>query len=418
MKKLASLFCLLAFCAVSADGQSFQQPLEKVFHYMMPGHNVRHHAVQKSYTDSLLSAYTVMSRNNGLTTSMYYELQEGETFLLDEITYTYVKDGKVMETGTLSATGDTLDKTVYQYYNNSNEIHSTYEYFGGTDPELVTMEMYYGVKNIEISGLDDVNGLFGFTSAICDSMIIYEFDEEDTSVMAGYYTFDADGMPATFSMSVEYSGVLMDVIVKFVVENKFPVKATVTISAMGGMMTANVMEAIMSYNNKGQVLSSELIPLKNDLIDISQMIPRMKDVNTYLNDKLHCISSFGWVVRDSTHAGYVMYARDYYAYDVTTGEIDTIYHFEQYEEMAGDGIAANSRLQVSVSPNPVRDMLQISGLEQPAEVVFYSADGKKMMESRVEAGNSSLSLQTLPQGVYFVSIRNASGATVQKIVKQ
>ena len=70
------------------------------------------------------------------------------------------------------------------------------------------MEMYYGVKNIEISGLDDVNGLFGFTSAICDSMIIYEFDEEDTSVMAGYYTFDADGMPATFSMSVEYSGVL------------------------------------------------------------------------------------------------------------------------------------------------------------------------------------------------------------------
>ena len=113
-----------------------------------------------------------------------------------------------------------------------------------------------------------------------------------------------------------------------------------------------------------------------------------------------------------------MYARDYYAYDVTTGEIDTIYHFEQYEEMAGDGIAANSRLQVSVSPNPVRDMLQISGLEQPAEVVFYSADGKKMMESRVEAGNSSLSLQTLPQGVYFVSIRNASGATVQKIVKQ
>ena len=55
---------------------------------------------------------------------------------------------------------------------------------------------------------------------------------------------------------------------------------------------------------------------------------------------------------------------------------------------------------------------------QPAEVVFYSADGKKMMESRVEAGNSSLSLQTLPQGVYFVSIRNASGATVQKIVKQ
>ena len=139
MKKLASLFCLLAFCAVSADGQSFQQPLEKVFHYMMPGHAVRHHAVQKSYTDSLLSAYTVMSRNNGLTTSMYYELQEGETFLLDEITYTYVKDGKVMETGTLSATGDTLDKTVYQYYNNSNEIHSTYEYFGGTDPELVTM---------------------------------------------------------------------------------------------------------------------------------------------------------------------------------------------------------------------------------------------------------------------------------------
>lgn len=417
MKKLASLFCLLAFCAVSADGQSFQQPLEKVFHYMMPGHNVRHHAVTKSYTDSLLYAYTVWNYNGGLTSNMNYVSVKEGYYMLDGITYTYVKDGKVMETGELNPNGDTLEKTVYRYLGTNNtEIHSTYAYLGGTDPELVTVETYYGVKNYEIGGLDDVNVLFGFSSAICDSLVILEFDEEDTSVMAGYYTFDADGMPATFTMSLEYNGVLMDVIVRFVVENKLPVKATVAISAMGGMMTANVMEATMSYNNNGQMLVSELFPLKNDLMDISQIIPRMKTVNSYLNNKLHCISDYNWVVYDSINAEYVLAERNYYTYHASDGSIDTVYSYSYYSGVSA--VPSVAVLKVSVSPNPVRDMLQISGLEQPAEVVFYSADGKKMMESRVEAGNSSLPLQTLPQGVYFIAIRNASGATVHQIVKQ
>lgn len=410
------MFCLLAFCVMSADGQSFQQPLEKVFNYMMPGHAVRHHAVTKSYTDSLLYAYTVWNYNGGLTSNMNYVFVKEGTYMLDGITYTYVKDGKVMETGELSPSGDTLEKTVYQYYNNSNEIHSTYTYNNGTDPDLVTIEMYYGVKNIEISGMDDVNGLFGFSSAICDSMIIFEFEEEDTSVIAGYYTFDADGLPATFSMSVEYGGILMDVIVKFVVENKLPVKATVTISAMGGMMTANVMEAVMSYNNKGQVIVSELIPLKNDLFDISQIIPRMKEENSYLNDKLHCTSNYNWVVYDSTSAEYVLSDRNYYTYNSSDGSIDTVYSYTNYS--SSSAVSSVASLQVSVSPNPVRDMLVISGLEQPAEVTVFSADGKRVLSLLAGTGEQHVSMQALARGTYFISIRNQNGVSVKTVVKQ
>ncbi|MBP5613400.1 MAG: T9SS type A sorting domain-containing protein [Bacteroidales bacterium] len=417
MKKLASLFCLLAFCSVSADGQSFQQPLEKVFHYMMPGHAVRHHAVTKSYTDSLLYAYTVWNYNGGLTSNMNYVMEKEGAYVLENITYSYVKDGKVMETGELSSNGDTLEKTVYQYLSTNNtEIHSTYEYFDGTDPELITVETYYGVKNYQISGLDDVNDLFGFSSAICDSLVILEFDEEDTSVMAGYYTFDADGMPATFTMSLEYSGVLMDVIVKFVVENKLPVKATVTISAMGGMMSATVMEATMSYNNDGQMMVSELIPLPNDLMDISKIIPRMKSVNSYLNNKIRCISNYNWVVYDSTHAEYVLSDRNYYTYHASDGSIDTVYNYTNYSGVAA--VPSVAAMQVSVYPNPVRDMLVIRGLEEPAEVTVYSMDGRKVRSLMVGADEGHVSMQGLAEGAYILYLRSESAVAIRKIVKK
>jgi hypothetical protein len=417
MKKLAFIFCLSSLFAMSANGQNFQQPLEKVFNYLMPGHGVRHHAVMKSYSDSLLTSYNVWNKSNGVTSNMYFELKKDGTFALVEVDYTYVKDGKVLESGVLDDSGDTLEKTVYVYMSSNNsEIHYTYE-FDGADPVLVTEEHYYGVKNLEISGLDAVNDIMGLSSVVCDSLIIYEYyEEEDTSVMSGYFTFDSDGVPASFSMSMEYSGMLMDVIVRFTAANKLPVKAVVSISAMGGMMTANIMEVAVSYNNDGQVLESEMLPIKNDLFDVSSMLPRSKSIFAYQNKKLHCASNYGWVVYDSTHADYELESRDYYTYKVTTGDIDTVYHYEQYSQLAG--IAAAAKLQVTLSPNPVSDMLFVRGLEQPAEVVVYSAEGKKVLSGVVGAGEGTLSLNQLANGMYFVVLRNEAGVAVKQVVKR
>ena len=405
---------------MSAGAQSYQMPVEKVLRLLMPNRMEKQVMLQKAYTDSTLFEYTVQDKEGDVVKVYDYFLMNTNTFELTGVDYTYTKGGQVMETGTLEPNGDTISKTVFTYLTSNNTvIRTTYEY-EDADPVMTAMEFYYGVKNIEIPGLSEANGFIGTAIMICDSFSILQFEEYDemvdTTVMSGFYDF-TDGLPTKMTVEVDYSGMLMDIIINMVYTGKLVTEMQVVISAMGGMMTAPIMNAYGTYNADNQLLSMEMVPQKNDLIDASAFIGgRQKLEYSYQMKKLHCESQYGWVVYDSTHADYELQGRNYYTYNVTTGEVDTVYSFTNYKQVAG--VRNAQRLAVSISPNPVKDMLQVSGLEQPAQVSFFNTEGKKVMEGRVEAGTSSMSLQSLPQGVYFMAIRNEAGVTVQKIVKQ
>ncbi|MBO7623777.1 MAG: T9SS type A sorting domain-containing protein [Bacteroidales bacterium] len=420
MKRFACLASVSLLFVMSVGAQSYQMPVEKVLRLLMPNRMEKQVVLQKGYTDSLLYEFTVQDKEGDVVKVYDYQLEQSSEFALDGISYTYTKNGQVLETGSLEPNGDTLSKTVYTYLTSNNTVIRTNYEYEDADPVVSSIETFYGVKNIEIPGLDEANGIIDMAIMICDSFTILQFEAYqemvDTTTMNGFFTF-TDGLPTKMTIGMDYAGMLMDVIINMVYTGKVVTDMRVIISAMGGMMTAPIMNLHAAYNADDMLTLMELIPQKNDLIDASAFIGgRQKIEYSYQMKKPHCASQYGWVEYDSTHADYELNGRIYYTYDVTTGEQDTVYFYSNYKQEAG--VRNASRLAVTLSPNPVKDMLQVSGLEQPAQVAFFNTEGKKVMESRVEAGTSYLSLQSLPQGVYFMAIRNEEGVTVQKIVKQ
>lgn len=72
---------------------------------------------------------------------------------------------------------------------------------------------------------------------------------------------------------------------------------------------------------------------------------------------------------------------------------------------------------ITMSPNPTSGALLIQGLNQPAVVKVYGANGQLVLEGN---NTSSIYLAALQSGVYFVSIADAKGHVLktEKIIKQ
>ena len=97
---------------MSAGAQSYQMPVEKVLRLLMPNRMEKQVVLQKGYTDSLLYEFTVQDKKGDVVKVYDYQLEQSSEFALDGITYTYAKNGQVLETGSLEPNGDTLSKTV------------------------------------------------------------------------------------------------------------------------------------------------------------------------------------------------------------------------------------------------------------------------------------------------------------------
>lgn len=82
----------------------------------------------------------------------------------------------------------------------------------------------------------------------------------------------------------------------------------------------------------------------------------------------------------------------------------------------GVGEASVKDVQIAapkVYPNPVMDSFCVKGISEPAAVRVYSAAGVLLLDVVVDAAQS-VSVQSLPSGIYFVKIGNA----VEKMVKR
>jgi len=76
-------------------------------------------------------------------------------------------------------------------------------------------------------------------------------------------------------------------------------------------------------------------------------------------------------------------------------------------------------LNLSLFPNPTRDIIHIDGLESDNAVVEVSdIHGKILIKTDVNSPDFSLSAEKLINGVYFISIFTDNGKFHQKIIKQ
>ncbi len=81
------------------------------------------------------------------------------------------------------------------------------------------------------------------------------------------------------------------------------------------------------------------------------------------------------------------------------------------------GVAEQAAKSINVKPNPATDAIRFE-LSQQAQVTVFDLSGRRISESRMSAGTSSMNVATLENGIYFLSVIYADGSKeVARFVK-
>jgi hypothetical protein len=78
-----------------------------------------------------------------------------------------------------------------------------------------------------------------------------------------------------------------------------------------------------------------------------------------------------------------------------------------------------SQLKVEVYPNPVSDYLSINlpGTQQNANVIIHSVKGEIVANYQIEQTTSEIGLQSLPNGIYILTVTSAGNSKTFKLVR-
>jgi uncharacterized repeat protein (TIGR02543 family) len=78
-------------------------------------------------------------------------------------------------------------------------------------------------------------------------------------------------------------------------------------------------------------------------------------------------------------------------------------------------VSANALPGVSLYPNPVSDVLSVSGLEGNETLTVVDLSGRVLLTQKASEGTTRLSVATLPQGTYLVKVARGSAVKAVKI---
>ena len=71
---------------------------------------------------------------------------------------------------------------------------------------------------------------------------------------------------------------------------------------------------------------------------------------------------------------------------------------------------------ISIFPNPSSDIINITGLTQPADVELYSIQGK--LQKAVNQVESTIDISDLPAGIYILNLTSGDKVLRERIVKR
>lgn len=117
----------------------------------------------------------------------------------------------------------------------------------------------------------------------------------------------------------------------------------------------------------------------------------------------------------------------------TSGHVDIYYNNmeTQFETMLGGcrfeisylafevtAVKKEEMANIIIFPNPAKDKLYISGIQEPSLVTIYDLSGKKIDEKIINSSSQSFSINEYNDGVYIIHIQNSTQRLVKKIIKR
>ena len=89
-----------------------------------------------------------------------------------------------------------------------------------------------------------------------------------------------------------------------------------------------------------------------------------------------------------------------------------------YNATLGVGNLTKSSSDMQIYPNPVVDILNVSGEEKIIRLAIYSADGRKVTEKVISKNERSINVHSLVQGVYLLQVFTKDGVKSFKFIKR
>ncbi|MGO4709472.1 T9SS type A sorting domain-containing protein, partial [Chryseobacterium sp. 2TAF14] len=74
--------------------------------------------------------------------------------------------------------------------------------------------------------------------------------------------------------------------------------------------------------------------------------------------------------------------------------------------------------QMQIYPNPVMDVLNISGEEKITKLAIFAADGRKVTEKTLSKDERSINVHSLVQGVYLIQVFTKDDVKTFKFIKR
>lgn len=104
-----------------------------------------------------------------------------------------------------------------------------------------------------------------------------------------------------------------------------------------------------------------------------------------------------------------------YAPGDTTVIVDTSSHFAHYNNCDQNNSNVNTN-DISIYPNPNKGQFTIKGISGTFDIILYAVNGQQVYERKKLFGNSTLTVQTLAAGTYFMEIITENNIRHYKIL--
>jgi hypothetical protein len=103
--------------------------------------------------------------------------------------------------------------------------------------------------------------------------------------------------------------------------------------------------------------------------------------------------------------------------DSSAHSLSTISHltFSAVNASAIEPVAVPSAL--NLYPNPVRDELFVKSDTEIESIALFGLQGNLLLRSNVQSSSATLSLGSLPKGIYLIQVKRADAISTQKIIK-
>lgn len=80
------------------------------------------------------------------------------------------------------------------------------------------------------------------------------------------------------------------------------------------------------------------------------------------------------------------------------------------------GLNTLSPTSLSIYPNPATNLININGSEHPTKIVISNILGEKVIE--INSPTNSINIESLKQGIYFITLFNGKETTTKKFIKK